>query len=525
MYRVILVDDEEEVRESIRMKVDWSACGFDLVGTFEDGKDAWESFEQMRPDVVITDISMPYMDGLALAGKIVDRYRDVTIVIITGYDDFEYAQQAVKLKVQDFILKPFNYGEFVAMLGKLKGQLDEHQARIEDLTRLRSQLHESFPLLKEQFLERMVTTELSEEEIKHKFILFRLTLPGPSAIALTLDIDEPVSELLRFAVFNIVQEIFEQENGGIVFRTKDERIGILLSGTAQSICTEAQKLAQQTVEAIEKYIKICVSVGIGRPYDAIARMAESHAGATAALEYRFLAGRSKIISIEDIAHGRGGSQVNQSAWERRLMSALKSGRPSDFNVELEAWIAELKAAELIRSRLYFHIQSLLIAIIQMCEASGYDGLEPADWLGQALTYKTLDEVKTWLGTLCEQLLEQIYRKREQDADDLLRRAEAYILDHFADENLSLSEVSQQAYMSMNYFSALFKQKKGQSFIDFLTTVRMEQAKELLVSTALKTYEIASQVGYGDPQYFSVTFKRRCGLTPKEYRAYVREGRP
>lgn len=525
MYRVILVDDEEEVRENIRMKVDWSSCGFELVGTFEDGKDAWESFEHMRPDVVITDIAMPYMDGLALAGHIVDRYRDVTIVIITGYEDFEYAKQAVKLKVQDFILKPINHVEFVAMLAKLKGQLDEHRLRIEDLTRLRSQLHESFPLLKEQFLERMVTTELGEDEIKRKFNLFGVTLPGPRAIAMTLDIDEPVSELLRFAVFNIAQEIFEQENGGIVFRTKDERIGILLSGSAWSICTDAQKLAQQVIEAIEKYMKVCVSVGIGRSYESIARMAASHAEATAALEYRFLAGKSKIISIEDIAQGRGGPQVNQAAWERRLMAALKSGRSDDFNAELDAWIAELKAAELIRSRLHFHIQSLLVAIIQMCEASGYDGLEPADWLEQALTYKTLDEVKAWLGTLCVQLLEQIYRKREQDADDLLHRAEAYILDHFADENLSLSEVSQQAYMSMNYFSGLFKQKKGQSFIEFLTAVRMERAKELLASTALKAYEIASKVGYGDPQYFSVTFKRRCGLTPKEYRASVREGRP
>ncbi|MDD9268934.1 response regulator [Paenibacillus sp. GCM10023248] len=531
MYTIIIVDDEEAVRESIRATVNWTDCGFELIGSYGDGRDAWESLEHRRPDVIITDISMPHMDGLALAAAVADRYRDIAVVIMTGYGEFEYAKQAVKLKVYDYIMKPVSQEEFTNILALLRKELDEKKLRNADIFRLQSQLNLSLPLLREQFLERMVSTEVKRSDIHAKFAFFQLSLPGPYYVALSLDVEQfqhpydagrsSEAELLRFAVYNIVQEIFELEQGGIVFRTRDEKIGILFSGERSSLMLAVQKYAQQAAECIEKYVRLPVSIGIGRPYLHPEEVAKSYSEALTALDYRFLVGRNKIISIEDIVHGKGQLQIHHAEWERKLIAALKTGSREMFSLLLQEWMNELRASQSSVDRCYIYVQRFLVSIIPLFEDSGLDVMASGDLLGQVRAYKTLDEVKVWLETLCVQLFEQVTLKMAQDVDSLMHRSEVFILENYANENLTLNDAAQQAYMSMNYFSGLFKQKKGISFIEYVTRVRLAKAKELLVETNLKAYEIAAKVGYGDPQYFSVIFKRHHGMTPKEYRASVR----
>jgi two-component system response regulator YesN len=533
VYTLIIVDDEEAVRESIREKIDWETYGFELIGSYGDGREALDSLEIRLPDVIITDISMPHMDGLALAAAIADRYRDITVIIMTGFGEFEYAKQAVKLKVYEYVMKPVSQHEFTGILQHLRNELDEKRIRNEDVYRLQSQLNMSLPLLREQFLERMVTSEVKKEEILNKFALFQLSLLGPYYMAATLDVEEfmyPLAakissetELLRFAVYNIVHEIFELEQGGIVFRTRDERIGIIFPGEMPYLILAVQKYAEQAVQCIEKYVRVRVSIGIGRPYEAMEELSKSYAEAVSALDYRFMVGKNKIISIEDIVHGKGQLQVHHAEWERKLIAALKTGNKELFAKLLSDWMHELRASQSSVDRCYIYVQRFLVSIIQLFEDSGHDALEAADILGQVRAYQTLDEVKVWLESLCLQLFEQVMVKMAQDVDSLLIRSEVYILENYHNENLSLNDVAQHVYMSMNYFSGLFKQKKGQSFIEYVTWIRLAKAKELLTSTNLKAYEIAAMIGYSDPQYFSVIFKRHHGMTPKEYRAASREG--
>lgn len=533
MYTLIIVDDEEAVRESIRGKMNWETHGFELIGSYGDGREAWDSLEFRVPDVIITDISMPHMDGLALAAAVADRYRDVTVIIMTGFGEFEYAKQAVKLKVYDYVMKPVSHQEFTGLLHHLKKELDDKRLRIEDVSRLQSQLNMSLPLLREQFLERMVSSEVKKDEIQNKFAMFHLSLSGPYYVALTLDVEEFLyhfeakisseTELLRFAVYNIVHEIFELEQGGIVFRTRDEKIGIIFAGELPSLSLSVQKYAEQAASSIEKYVKVRVSFGIGRPYPRMEELSKSYSEAVSALDYRFLVGKNKIISIEDIVHGKGQLQVHHAEWERKLIAALKTGNKEQFAKLLGDWINELRTSQSSVDRCYIYVQRFLVSIIQLFEDSGHDAMEAADILGQVRAYKTLDEVKVWLESLCMQLFEQVILKMAQDVDSLLSRSEEYILENYHDENLSLGDVAQHVYMSMNYFSGLFKQKKGQSFIEYVTRIRLAKARELLSETNLKAYEIASKVGYGDPQYFSVIFKRHHGMTPKEFRAVSREG--
>lgn len=189
MYKIILVDDEDEVREGIKHKISWSKYGFELVGDFDNGRDALEAIEQHRPDVIITDICMPFMDGLGLARAVMDRYRDMKVIIVTGYEDFEYAKQAITLKVTEYLLKPINAREFAEFLSKMKQDLDEEHLQKANLVKLRMQLNQSLPLLRERFLEQLVTTRMKSEEIENKLSYFHIPLQGQVYLALVIDIE------------------------------------------------------------------------------------------------------------------------------------------------------------------------------------------------------------------------------------------------------------------------------------------------------------------------------------------------
>ena len=165
LYRIILVDDEEEVRKSIIRKIDWTSVGFTVVGDAENGEEALEKIEGLEPDVVLTDIRMPYMDGLTLAERIRQKYPSMKIVISSGYDDFEYAKRAIKLNVTEYILKPVNVEELTAILKRIKTNLDEEIEQKRNVTLLRENYRKSLPILREQFLKDLISRPMEKETV------------------------------------------------------------------------------------------------------------------------------------------------------------------------------------------------------------------------------------------------------------------------------------------------------------------------------------------------------------------------
>ncbi|TVY08149.1 response regulator [Paenibacillus cremeus] len=537
MYKLIIVDDEDEVREGIRQRIDWKALGFELAGDFEHGRDALDALESLQPDVVITDICMPFMDGLELTRRIAEQYRDMKVVIVTGYEDFDYAKQAIQLKVKDYLLKPINAGEFSDFLTKLRQELDEERAKKEDFTALRLQLNQSMPLLRERFLERLATSRLKREDILSKLSYFQLTLPGPAYMSLVCDIDEfglaPSGnpdldkELLRFAAFNILQEIFEKEQGGLVFRTRDDKYGILLSGAPDEIGLRAQRLADHARQSIAKYAKVCISIGLGRVCTDLELLSSSFEEALSALDYRFLLGTSRIISLGDLEYGQGRSSVRSCDWEKKLLAAMKTGHTSVVTTVLSGWTEEMKGSARSVAGCYGSVNKLLAGLMNLVTETGFDETEVfgPNPFAELAGVKTIDDARDRLEETCRRIIAYLSEKRTDVAKTQMAQAEAYIRDNYADENFALNHVCSHIFMSISYFSSLFKQHTGETFIEYLTRIRMDKAKELLTMTPLKTYEIAERVGYGDPQYFSVIFKRVCGMSPKEYRSLMKGSTP
>lgn len=532
MYKLILVDDEPIVREGLMNTIDWASHGFELAGDYANGRDALEAVELLRPDLVLTDINMPFMNGLELSAAISASHPNVKIIILTGYDQFDYAQQALRMKVYDFILKPITASETRELLDRLRGELDEERRRKEDVDRLRSQLSQSLPLLRERYLDRLAATGAGSQDAEERLAYFGLPALQPPLLALLLDFDggpaagsEPDRELLRFAGFNIAEEIAARE-GAICFRTREERIAVLLSGQPPAdLYEQASRIAWSIRREIEHYLGYAMSAAFGRAADSLAKLPESYRSAIAALDYRFHYGRDRVLSIVELEGERAAPPAAGEDWSGKLGAALRSGSAGELRQLFGDFTERLKQSRAPLVSCQLEIQRALVTMLSVLQEMGVEesglGDSPGMLFAEAQRLSTLDEVGGWLTDLATRGAKAAADSRSRLGRSQIGQALLYIERNFADERLSLSDICRQALMSTSYFSQMFKQETGETFVEYLTRVRMAKAKELLEATPLKLYEIAAQVGYSDPNYFSLAFKKHAGLSPREYREQAR----
>jgi two-component system response regulator YesN len=532
MYKIIVADDEATVREGIRDHLNWHELGFEVVGDFENGREVIQAMELLQPDVVLTDINMPFVDGLELSRFLFDHYPRTKVIILTGYDEFEYAQQALKLKVHDYILKPNTAAEIRQILIRLKAEMDEEGRKTDDLTKLKERLRESLPLARERFLNQLTSGIVREGELKDRLAYLELFIEGMHHLVAVIDVDdhgelerfypETESELLYFAVFNISEEIMAKHNAGIVFQNNNEKTIVILSGDdAELLYDSALHVLEEINAAVQSFLKFTISIGVGDVCTGLNQLHLSHKRAASALDYRFLLGKNRVISINDI-EGRAHTRVPYNkVWERKLVSGIKSGTLEEMEPIISQLMHNFKKSYLPLDRCYIHIQQVMISIMDTLDELGIhdDSLYRTDSnpLTDIYHLKTLDEVGVWLTAYCQRVSLIISEKRDHFVRVQMMKAEAYIHEHYADELISLDAVCKHVSMSKSYFSLLFKSYNSETFIGYLTRLRVEKAKEMLKHTDLKTYDIADRVGYADPQYFSLIFKKTTGMTTTEYR--------
>ncbi|WP_199619724.1 response regulator transcription factor [Paenibacillus alkalitolerans] len=532
MYKLLIADDEALVREAIKEQMKWAELGFECVADCEDGAVALEKVEQLRPDVVLTDICMPFMDGLDLTREISLKYPNTKVIILTGFDDFEYAQQAVKLKACDFVLKPVTASELSKVFAKVKEEMDQEFKTKKDFDLLRRQLNESLPLLKERFLERMVTSPVAKAEMDERFEFFGIEWAGPYFVELAVDIDdfamdgqaptEKSKELLRFAVYNIAQEIAAELKGAVVFRTREEKVLALLSGAnPEQLIDTAYGIGERLSQAVASYLPLTVSVGIGHCCHTLDNIVHAHQSALSALDYRFLLGKNEVISITDMERRQKSAPLPAVEWEKQLSTKVKTGTEHEIKELIERIFAALRENYYTMETCTIYIQRLVLTLMHTVNELDGDvsavfgpGTNP---LTDVNKYLTLDEIERWMQDVCRRAVRTVMSVREHFSTDQVAKAQEYVKQNFQDAELSLKTVCKHVSMSTSYFSTLFKSHTGKTFIEYVTQVRMEKAKELLKLTQLKSYEIAYQVGFNDPHYFSLTFKKYTGDTPTEFR--------
>lgn len=538
MYKLILVDDEEEVRKGVLEKIQWNKYGFHVVGEAENGIEALEKAEKTLPDLVITDIKMPFMDGLALSERLREKLPTTRIIILTGFDEFEYAKMAIKLDVVEYALKPISADDLTEVLIRVKEKLDDEMAQKKDMEMLKENYIKSLPVLKEKFLGSLITNRLNRTEILERASSYGLNLNYNGFIVAVISIDSKADtgnfsevdwvsslenrELIKLAIFNLTEEIINKYEMGIVFLHNDNILTIFTSeeNEKDKLIGKTLSILEELNQSIEKYYKKSVTFGVGAYCRDIANIGYSHESAVTALDYRILL-NSNIICIEDMEPKAVQNIVFDELRSRSLISCIKVGTPGEIEKTIEGLFKEIIDGNVSFKDYQLYLLDILTTILKTARDLLIDmdkvfGLN-YNLFVEMYKFKDIRQVKEWLINICTRIKGQVYKDRQDTCKLIVKKAEEYIEEFYNDGELTIDKICKHLHISPTYFSTIFKRETKFTFINYLTHIRMEAAKELLRTTNYKSFEIAKKVGYSEPNYFSYCFKKNFNISPSEYR--------
>ncbi|QOS77224.1 response regulator [Paenibacillus sp. JNUCC31] len=526
MYRVLLVDDEEDVREGLVVEVDWEALDLRIVGLAENGREALEMAERVEPDIVVTDISMPFMDGLELAKRLRERNPLVKVVILTGYDEFDYARQAVSLSVDEYLLKPFSAGHLTELLTRLRAQMAAEVAEREDVQQLRDHYYTSLPLLQADLMATLLHRQKSPQYIHGKAKQCGLDLHGErygvSVLTLHMDGDQSGDvELKQFAALNIAAEVWTEHGAGHAFMHQETIVLLYVDRWGGE---DGEKRQQQALEnvmrSINHYLRIPATVGSGSIVNTLAGVKHAYEDALLALDYRLVPGTDPLIYIADVERQTAGKLRFDELKQQTLTRCLKAGTQAELEDALEIIFREI-TVEHGRSDIQLYLIEVLTNVWKAAQASG-EAMEDIFGAGFQLyadlfRLPGLSEAQGKVREVCLLVQHRIASGRQHVYKDIVEQALSFTKEHYADPDLSIQKVCGHLHISSGYFCGIFKKEVQLTFLQYLMQIRMEAAKELLRSTEMKSFEIAGQVGFAEPNYFSFCFKKHIGISPKEYR--------
>lgn len=521
LYRVLLVDDEEDIREGISRKMDWLGLGFSLVGEAANGQDALELAESLRPDVILTDIKMPFMDGLELCRILTDRLPAARFVVFSGFDAFEYAKQAIQMNVVEYILKPINADELSAVLRRLKNQLDRERAERRNVELLRSRYTENLPVLRELFYANLLDGHIEPGTERERAARLDIDLQGEEwAVGLAYIGSDRRDALSTLSVQKLLEESLTADRCRLTLY--NDWVAVIVSLTESFTIYDLIRVLDRVCTLAASYLGLTLTVGVGAPCKELSGMARSAAEARTALEYRSMVGRGQVIYIGDLEPDGGQVLTFEEADERTLTAAVRLGSEQEVRDAAAALAGKIREANPSAGQYNLFLMELVTHLIKMIRRSGV-GMEEVFGAGFSLPIQKselprLAELEDWCAERYLRLRTLIRRRQTDSAGQTVETAKEYIRQHYAESDLSVEKLCAYLHLSSTYFSTLFKRETGTSFTAYVTTVRMEAAAEAIRGTEKKTYLIAQRCGYEDPNYFSYVFKRHFGVTPTKYRS-------
>jgi|GEM_PF-618676 len=528
MFRVIIADDEYDIRAGLKRIIDWKEHGFVIVGEAGDGEEALELYLAEKPNLLITDIKMPAMNGLELTRKVKERNPDAKIIILSGYDDFGYARDAIRYGVNSYLLKPIDPAELIAELADVKTDLQEELNASYEERKKSEWIHD-------YFFRKLVKGESVQEDMskstrwhtllqRHYFavLLVELSEYGEQL----LELPESEIRLKKFAVRNILEEMLRDSGVGALFEVSDDQFGVLLAGDDIQLSEKSvEALCRRMVECTELYTKESIQIGIGRTVGQIERIPQSYDNAREALGLRFFGGAERIYS---------GYEVNGSldAWSLewnpdRLCAAVKELDKAQAAAELERLLAELSRRSATPATVRLALLQATIRLSDVVvEAGGdwkglYGNLFPdADWIAQT---RSEAELRRRLGELVDTIALFLERTRNEPPESGIERIVAYIRDHYWEE-INLKKLANLFYINSGYLGQLFKKETGQYFNDYMNRIRVDEATRLLKDPRLSIAEISEKVGYKNTNHLYLNFKNLTGMNPGDYRKIMQEKR-
>lgn len=539
--KVFLVEDEMVIRRGIKNSIDWEKEGYIFCGEASDGELAYPMIIKEKPDILITDIRMPFMDGLELCKLVKKELPNIKILILSGYDEFDYAKEAIRLGVTEYLLKPISSGKLLEALNGVSESIRREKEDKDLVRKYMEEMRENTEHEKQKFFEQMIAGNLSMADAletgkkyemnlsagMYNLLLFRFTLGKENRKS---------GELLgeaEYAIEKLTERLeyvfeFQRSVKGWAF--------LLMADNEEQMSERVKELSKDLEEIMKNYSTIAYFGGIGQPVARLRELEESFREAERALAARFTMELNRIISVEDIRMAQNVDTLDDieitsfgeiEKTRTMLEKFLNNGAEDEIDEFVDVYINELPEENLksVLMRQYI-IMDAYIVMMSFCEKiEGIEGemqAQSEELKNSMKTIQTLEEIKNYIRMLLKKIIGVRDTISGRRYSDIIEIAKDQIRKTYMSDEISLNTIAAEVGMSPSYFSSIFSKEMGKTFVEYLTEIRMDRAKELLMCSSMKTSEIGYEVGYKDPHYFSYIFKKTQNCTPKEFRARGKE---
>lgn len=531
MLKVFLAEDEFIIREGIKNNIDWQAHGYEFCGEASDGELAFPLIQKTRPDILITDIKMPFVDGLALSRLVKKELPETEIIILSGYEEFDYAKEAIQIGVARYLLKPIN-GETLLqeidsvaeiILGKQKEKeiREKYQKEMEENS-LRDQM---------DLFQHLVTGDCSMEELLSVADKLDLKIMAPWYSIVLLKIQSMKHDYEEYSgsivvVDERIAKLAEPEHVLIFDRALEGRAFLFKADSEEELLAYQKEYLGDVKEVLSGYANLRYFGGIGTPVNRLREIPASFEDASHAFAHRYLVAESCILDSSLLMQEGAAehedfriSAVNPEQIDRaKMQEFLRTGDLDEVVYFVDEFFGKLDGGAM-KSRIFrqYITMDAYFSIVDFLKGLGLqkDEIEAPDQDSSILQDEK--SAMDYIVRIMEKALVLREKKASSRYEDVVSEVIHYIEDNYAQEELSLNLLASHVNFSSNHLSMIFSQQTGQTLIRYLTDYRMNRAKELLRCSSKKSSVISMEVGYKDPHYFSYLFKKTQGMTPTQYR--------
>lgn len=535
MVKVFLVEDEIIMREGIKKNINWKEEGFEFAGEASDGELAYPLIRKVQPDILITDIKMPFMDGLELSRLVKKEFPQTKIMILSGYDEFDYAKEAINIGVTDYLVKPITGAKLLEAVKRVRETILSEREKKAYYDTFKLEMQESEHLERMKFFNDLVSNKLSVSESLERGKKLNLNLLANRYNIILFKVfkkEENAGEYSEDLVYvsDKISEAAKEQKEIVMFDRNTEGWAFLVKETEKSLEETWEEFKEILIGIIEEFSSLEYFGGVGMPVSRLREISKSFNEANKAFAYRYIIEKNQIAYYDSVENYQlmRDTEINLSSLDvgkidRKIVdNFLKSGSKEEIDHFIDRYFLSLgeKNTNSLIFRQYLAMD-IYFAIMSFIESLGYESQQIVQKCGDihmmGSRMSTLENTKEQLKILFLEAIELRDLVSLKKYSTLLMNAKQYIKDNFQNEDISLNKVAASVNISPSHFSAIFSQEQGETFIEYLTSVRMEKAKELLKCSGMKSSEIAYAVGYKDPHYFSYLFKKTQNCTPKEFR--------
>ena len=542
MLKIFLAEDEVVVRETIKRMIPWEELGFELVGEAADGEMALPLLIRQQPDLLITDIKMPFMDGLTLARLAKKEIPGLKVVILSGYDDFNYAKQAIGIGVEDYLLKPITKNALIERLSEIRSRYEHEKTQKEYYEKFQREMQAYEKNSSRDFFEALVGGSMDMMEVYKRAEKLGLDIVAEAynVLIFTMNCDEDFSgqrdeySSWEAESLELLENFFAGHSSAMLFRSNIFSYGVLLKGQRETI----EENTRACVDEIRKILSRQDGrrewfLAVGQSVERLSQIQKSYHTASRAFSQRYLYDENILYydEMETMEHPGGQAETEDNAYLQKVdVNALNPAILQKFlsnglQEETENFVKdyfyaigqEPMESLVFRNYVILNVRFSVISFIKGlgCDTNEMESADTEEVLAES--GKNMDSAIAYAKKMISQAIEIRDQNSGNKNRSILKTAVDFIDSHYMDEEISLNTVANVANVSSNHFSALFSQNMGQTFIEYLTSLRMNKAKELLRCTGMRSSEIAGEIGYKDAHYFSYLFKKTQGMTPSDYR--------